>query len=121
MLVAVDSSSQDRRIVQAQQMLTSWSETIAKANTDATYTVVSRSQLLRDWVVRADPGAAPRLHSIGCGTDRLLAGRAAGSFQPCAADEGVRRLHLRITVNAALYPTFNVDRYVLVRRPCSSC
>ena len=36
-LAAVGSSSQDRRQVQAQQLLTSWSETIAKANTDTTY------------------------------------------------------------------------------------
>ncbi len=121
-LVAVDSSSQDRRIVQAQQMLTSWSETIAKANTDTTYAPPCPAPAYYSTLAFApSPALPPRFTASVVTIDYWQA--STNTFQqPCATDEGLRRVHLRITVDAALYPGFTVDRYVLVRRPClSSC
>jgi type II secretory pathway pseudopilin PulG len=119
-LVAVDSSSQDRRIVQAQQLLTTWSEAIAKANTDATYTACPAPAYYATAPFAVSPAPPSGFTaSVVAPIDYWQA--STSSFQPCAADEGVRRIHLRITVNAALYPAFNVDRYVLVRRPCLTC
>jgi type II secretory pathway pseudopilin PulG len=124
-LVAVDSSSQDRRIVQAQQMLTSWSETIAKANTDATYgpyTLCPAPTYYATGTFAPTPALPSGFTASVVAIDYWKQTPLPGSFQSCAADEGVRRLRLRITVNAALYPTFNVERYVLVRKPwCSTC
>ena len=120
-LVAVDSSSQDRRIVQAQQMLTSWSETIAKANSDASYTSCPAVSYYATGSFAPTPALpAGFTASVVAPIDYWQS--SSGSFQPCAADEGARRLHLRISVTAGLYPSFNVDRYVLVRKPwCSTC
>jgi hypothetical protein len=44
----------------------------------------------------------------------------AGAFgSACGSDEGVRQLRLRVTVAAGLYPSFTMDRDVIVRRPCA--
>ena len=115
-MAAVGSSSQDRRQAQAQQLLTSWSETIAKANTDTTY----------------DNGNCQPPGYYEPGAPALPAGFAvsvvsvkywtAGAFvAACAGDEGVRQLELRVTADAALYPSFSMDRYVIVRKPCLGC
>jgi hypothetical protein len=46
----------------------------------------------------------------------------AGAFDPaCSSDEGVRQLKLQVTVDASLYPSFVMDRYVIVRKPCVAC
>jgi type II secretory pathway pseudopilin PulG len=121
-VVAIDSSSQDRRIVQAQQLLTSWSETIAQANTEASYTSAS-CPLSPSYYATGSFAPSPTLPS---GFTASVATvdywqASTGSFGGCALDEGIRRIHLQIAVTASLYPTFTVDRYVLLRRPCSSC
>jgi type II secretory pathway pseudopilin PulG len=121
-LVAVDSSSQDRRIVQAQQLLTSWSETIAKANTEASYTSAA-CPLPLSYYAAGSFAPSPVLPSgfmaSVASVDYWQA--STSSYGGCAQDEGIRRIHLQIAVTASLYPTFTVDRYVLVRRPCSAC
>jgi type II secretory pathway pseudopilin PulG len=119
-LVAVDSSSQDRRIIQAQQLLTTWSEAIAKANTDATYTACPGPTYYSTPPFALSPAPPSGFTaSVVAPIDYWQA--SSSSFQPCGSDEGLRRIHLRITVSAGLYPTFKVDRYVFVRRPCLTC
>jgi Tfp pilus assembly protein PilV len=124
-LVAVDSSSQDRRIVQAQQMLSSWSEAIANANTNATYSACPAVTYYSTGSFAPTPALPSGFTAAVVKIDYWDA--SASSFDPpappavatpCTADNGVRRVHLRITVNASLYPTFQVDRYVVVRRAC---
>jgi type II secretory pathway pseudopilin PulG len=119
-LAAVGSSSQDRRQVQAQQLLTSWSETIAKKNTDTSYTNGNcQPPSYYEGVSFAPTPAAPAGFHVSVVSVRYW---SAGSFvATCATDEGVRQLRLRVTVDAALYPTFTMDRYVIVRRPCLAC
>ena len=57
-LAAVGSSSQDRRQVQAQQLLTSWSETIAKHNDDGSYAACPATSYYATGTFR--PGRRPR-------------------------------------------------------------
>lgn len=119
-LAAVGSSSQDRRQVQAQQLLTSWSETIAKANTDSTYTAGNcQPSPFYETGSFAPAIAPPAGFNVAVVEVMYWAG---GSFDPaCGNDEGVRQLQLRVTVDAGLYPSFTMDRYVIVRRPCVAC
>lgn len=118
-LAAVGASSQDRRLVQAQQLLTSWSESIEKANADdAAYT--SCPALTYYATGAFSPAAVPAgFHASVASIDYWDAGTS--SFAGCAADAGVRRLQLRVDVDAALYPSFALDRYVIVRKPCPAC
>ena len=119
-MAAVGSSSQDRRQVQAQQLLTSWSETIAKANTDATYNL---GNCQPPSFYAASPFAPFPAAPVGFqATVVSIKYWTAGGFgSACASDEGVRQLRLRVTVDAGLYPSFAMDRYVIVRKPCASC
>jgi hypothetical protein len=116
-MAAVGSSSQDRRQVQAQQLLTSWSETIAKANTDANYITgnCQPSSFYQTGSFAPSPAAPAGFHAAVVSVKYWTAG-AFGSA--CGNDEGVRQLQLKVTVDAGLYPSFAMDRYVIVRRPC---
>jgi type II secretory pathway pseudopilin PulG len=119
-MAAVGSSSQDRRQVQAQQLLTSWSETIAKANTDTSYAAGScASPSFYSTGSFAPTPAPPTGFQVSVVSVRYW---TAGAFAAaCAGDEGVRQLQLRVTADAALYPSFAMDRFVIVRRPCVAC
>jgi Tfp pilus assembly protein PilV len=119
-LAAVGSSSQDRRQVQAQQLLTSWSETIAKANSDSSYTAGNCQPPSFYQTGSFAPATAPPAgFNVAVVSVRYW---TAGTFgAACASDEGVRQLRLQVTVDAALYPSFSMYRYVLVRRPCLAC
>jgi Tfp pilus assembly protein PilV len=119
-LAAVGSSSQDRRQVQAQQLLTSWSETIAKANSDSTYTAGNCQPPSFYQTGSFAPATAPPAgFHVAVMSVRYW---TAGTFgAACASDEGVRQLRLQVSVDAGLYPSFTMDRDVIVRRPCLAC
>ncbi len=119
-LAAVGSSSQDRRQVQAQQLLTSWSESIADATTDSTYNAGNcQPPSFYETGAFAPATAPPAGFNVAVVEVKYW---TAGAFDPaCANDEGVRQLRLHVTVDAALYPSFSMDRYVIVRRPCVAC
>jgi Tfp pilus assembly protein PilV len=119
-LAAVGSSSQDRRQVQAQQLLTSWSETIVKATTDSNYNSgnCQPASYYETGSFAPSPAAPAGFHATVVSIKYWTAGAFAAA---CASDEGVRQLQLRVTVDAALYPSFSVDRYVIVRKPCVAC
>jgi hypothetical protein len=119
-MAAVGSSSQDRRQVQAQQLLTSWSETIAKANTDASYAAGScqPSSFYETGSFAPAPAPSAGFHIAVVAVKYW----AAGAFDPaCGNDEGIRQLKLRVTVDAGVYPSFAMDRDVIVRKPCVAC
>jgi type II secretory pathway pseudopilin PulG len=119
-LAAVGSSSQDRRQAQAQQLLTSWSETIAKGNTDTTYAAgnCQPSSFYETGSFSPAPAPPAGFHVTVVSVRYWTAGAFAAA---CASDEGVRQVRLRVIVDAALYPSFAMDRYVIVRRPCLAC
>jgi hypothetical protein len=119
-LLAVDSSSQDRRQVQAQRLLTSWSETIANGNSDLTYSVGScPAPAYYQSGAFAPSGLPAGFHASVVS----LKYWKAGAFDPsaCSTEEGVRLIRIRISVDAALYPSFALDRDVVVRKPCVAC
>jgi type II secretory pathway pseudopilin PulG len=120
-MAAVGSSSQDRRQVQAQQLLTSWSETIAKKNDDAHY--VNGSCPANSFYETGDFSPAALLPSGFHASVESISYWKAGIFNSsaCLTEEGVRRVRLRISVDAGLYPSFQMDRDVIVRRPCLAC
>ena len=120
-LAAVGSSSQDRRQVQAQQLLTTWSETIAKANTDGTYGAYGACPPASNYATGVfSPAAVPSGFAVSVvSIDYWDA--TTSSFGGCPADQGIRRLRLRVDVDADLYPSFAMDRYVIVRKPCLAC
>lgn len=117
-MAAVGSSSQDRRQVQAQQLLTSWSETIAKNNNDASYGACPATSYYATGAFA--PGAVPSGFAVSVASIDYWDATTA-TFGGCPADQGVRRLRLRVSVNAGLYPSFAMDRYVIVRKPCVAC
>ncbi len=118
-LAAVASSSQDRRQVQAQQLLTSWSETIAQANDDdLDYTACPALNYYATSPFA--PATVPSGFHVSVASIDYW-DPDADSFLGCGEDEGVRRLLLRVDVDAGLYPTFAVDRYVIVRKSCPTC
>jgi type II secretory pathway pseudopilin PulG len=120
-MAAVGSSSQDRRQVQAQQLLTSWSETIAKANTDGTYGAYGACPPASNYATGVfAPAGVPSGFSVSVVSIDYW-DSTTSSFGGCPADKGVRRLRLRVDVNASLYPSFAMDRYVIVRKPCLAC
>jgi type II secretory pathway pseudopilin PulG len=117
-LAAIGSSSQDRRQVQAQQLLTSWSETIAKHNDDGSYTACPATSYYATGTFA--PAAVPAGFAVSVASIDYW-DTATSTFAGCAADKGIRRLRLRVNVDAGLYPSFAMDRYVIVRKPCLSC
>jgi type II secretory pathway pseudopilin PulG len=120
-MAAVGSSSQDRRQVQAQQLLTSWSETIAKANTDGTYGAYGACPPGSYYATAPfAPGAVPAGFTVSVASIDYW-DATTSTFGGCAADQGVRRLKLRVDVAAAVYPSFAMDRYIIVRKPCVAC
>lgn len=120
-MAAVGASSQDRRQVQAQQLLTSWSETIAKANTDGTYGAYGACPSGTSYSIGAfDPGVLPSGFALSVASIDYW-DAATSSFGGCAVDKGVRRLRLHVDVSAGVYPSFTMDRYVIVRKPCVAC
>ena len=117
-LAAVGASSQDRRQVQAQQLLTSWSETIAKHNDDGSYATCPAASYYA--MGPFAPAAVPAGFTVSVASVDYW-DAATSTFVGCAADQGVRRLQLRVDVDAGLYPSFSMDRNVIVRKPCVSC
>jgi Tfp pilus assembly protein PilV len=117
-MAAVGSSSQDRRQVQAQQLLTSWSETIAKANTDTTY-AAGNCQPASFYETGSFAPAPPAGFHVTVVSVKYWTAGAFGAA--CSSDEGVRQLRLQVNVDAAVYPSFAMNRYVIVRRPCLAC
>lgn len=121
-LASVGSSSQDRRQIQAQQLITSWSETIAKANTDATYTEGSCPATTFYASGAFAPTALPSgFHPSVVSITYWNAVTGAFDGSACATEKGIRQVRLRIDVDAGVYPGFSMDRYVIVRKPCVSC
>lgn len=117
-LVAVDSSSQDRRQVQAQQVLTSWSERIVEKTTDdAAYgscPTLAKYASAPYALTSLPPGFSTSVQSVDV--------PAGATFAACTNPEnGIRRLKLRVTVTGGLWPAFDVDRYLVLRKPCPSC
>jgi len=120
-LAAVGSSTQDRRQVQAQQLLTSWSETIAKANTDGSYGAYGACPPGSTYATGAfAPGAVPAGFAVSVASIDYW-NATTSTFGGCPDDQGVRRLRLRVNVDAGLYPSFTMERYVIVRKPCLAC
>jgi type II secretory pathway pseudopilin PulG len=119
-LVSIDSSMQDRRMAQAQQLLTTWSEHVAKGTVNnAAYGTCASPPIYTSGTFALS--SVPSGFSASVGSTDYWSGTAFGA--PCASDQGIRRVLLRIHVTAGLYPAFDSDRYVLVRKPCggSSC
>jgi type II secretory pathway pseudopilin PulG len=128
-MAAVGSSTQDRRQIQAQQLLTSWSETIANANTDGNYGAYTPCPPANHYTSSpfAPANIPPGFQVSVVAVDYWDADASppSGAFVGCAAagaaDEGVRRLQLHVVVPAGLYPSFAMDRYFIVRKPCVAC
>jgi type II secretory pathway pseudopilin PulG len=115
-LLAVDVSSQDRRQVQAQRLLTSWSETVADKNSDSTYGSCPAPDYATGTFA---PTGLPPGFTASVETIEYWDGAAFTSS--CGSDTGARRVKLRMSVDAALYPAFELGRYVIVRKPCDTC
>jgi type II secretory pathway pseudopilin PulG len=120
-MAAVGSSSQDRHQVQAQQLLTSWSETIAKANTDGSYGPYGACPPGSFYATGPFAPAALPSGFVVSVTSIDYWDAATSTFGGCAADKGVRRLRLHVDVGAGVYPAFAMERYFIVRRPCVAC
>jgi type II secretory pathway pseudopilin PulG len=120
-LISVAASSQDRRQVQAQGLLASWSATIARENnTDARYTSCPALSYY------ATAPFAPASIPAGFTTSVVAItywNTAAGTFgSTCTVpDSGVRKLELKVAVTAALYPAFDVTQSIVVRKLCIAC
>lgn len=120
-LISVAASSQDRRQVEAQGLLASWSATIARENnTDARYTncpALSYYATGPFAPAGVPAGFTPSVVSI------TYWNTAAGTFGPTCTvpDSGVRKLQLRVSVTAALYPAFDVSQSIVVRKLCVAC
>jgi Tfp pilus assembly protein PilV len=122
-LLSVGASDQDRRRVEAETLLATWAETIARETTDARYPAcpVPADYARAPFVPPNVPnGFVPRVVSIDYWVKG--AGAGPGTFSTaCTADAGVRRLRLEVQVPANVLPAFAVDRTIVVRRPCVAC
>lgn len=116
-LLAIDSSSQDRRQAQAQGLLTSWSERIVEQTSDAT--AYGSCPSLTKYAIA--PYALSPLPAGFHASVQSVQAWSGAAFGGCAdPDSGIRLLRLRMHVDAALYPSFDLDQYVVLRKPCPS-
>jgi type II secretory pathway pseudopilin PulG len=120
-LISVSASSQDRRQVQAQALLNSWAETIERENsTDALYTncpALTYYETAPFAPASIPAGFTPSVVAI------TYWDTPSGTFVvACASpDSGVRKVQLKVTVVAGLYPAFDVTESIVVRKPCLAC
>jgi len=120
-LISVSASSQDRRQVQAQALLNSWTETIAReSSTDALYTncpALAYYEASPFAPAGIPAGFTPSVVAI------TYWDTPSGTFVvACASpDSGVRKLQLKVSVAAGLYPGFDLTESIVVRKPCLTC
>jgi len=119
-LISVSASSQDRRQVQAQALLNSWAETIARENnTDAVYTscpALTYYETSPFAPASIPTGFTPTVVAV------TYWDTASGTFVvACSPDSGVRKVQIKVTVVAGLYPGFDVTESIVVRKPCLAC
>jgi type II secretory pathway pseudopilin PulG len=128
-LIAVDASTLDRRQIQAQGLLRSWSEAVVRATTDATYPTCGDAS---DYAsgpfafgasgLAAPAGFSATVVSVEYFTRSTGTWVSSSSVGTCTAsdDQGLQRVTLRMTVANSLYPGFAVDQAVVVRKPCDT-
>lgn len=120
-LLSVAVSTQDRRQVQAQALLASWGETIARENsTDLAYascvglSFYSTAPYLPVGVPTGFTASVVSINYWDTATGAYL------STCP-VTDPGLRRVQLKVSVPAGLYPAFDVTQTVVVRKLCLAC
>ena len=137
-LIAVDSSSLDRRAVQAQSLLKSWGEYVVGQTTDAgagAYVPCASTTTYTSgvWAYSPQSSGGP-LQNLPTGFTATVAsvkywngttftsGSGAGGACVAATDDtGVQRVELQMTVANSLYPGLTSKYVVFVRKPCVSC
>ena len=119
-LLTVAASSQDRRQVQAQALVSSWAETVARENkTDAAYT----SCPALSYYAQAPfaPGAIPTGFTATVVSISYWNAASSQFNATCAADPGIRLVQLKVSVPAGIYPAFDVSQSIVVRKLCLAC
>jgi type II secretory pathway pseudopilin PulG len=127
-LIAVDSSSLDRRAVQGQSLLESWGESVVERTTDATYaTCATTASYPSQWAYYPQSAGGP-LQNLPSGFTASVSNveywsGTAFVTSGCTAanDTGVQRVTLRMVVGATVYPGLTSEYSVVVRKPCLAC
>jgi hypothetical protein len=130
LLIAVGSSTLDRRAIQAQSLLKSWGEFVVGQTTDSGAGAYVPCATATTYGTGVWQYTSPPLQGLPAGFTPTVQGveywnGTTSSFATtgCTAanDTGVQRVELRMTVANALYPGFTAKYFVVVRKPCLAC